>query len=156
MAGIEFKIEGLDEVLRKLKVLPERFANRGMRRALRKGANVVRDAARANAKAIDDPETRERIWKNIVVQGGGRRREKLAGGPMMRVGVLGGARLKSDADVSGLSGGNTTHWRLVEFGTSKVAARPFMRPALQNNLTRATEAVVSAAVAELDKEVAKL
>lgn len=156
MADVEFKIEGLDEVVRKLRALPDKFAVRGMRRALRKGANVVRNAARNNAKRIDDPETRERIWKNISVQGGGRRREKQAGGPMMRVGVRGGARPLKKGTETGLPGGNTTHWRFVEFGTSKAAARAFMRPALANNVDAATNAIVAAAKVELDKELAKL
>ena len=39
-------------------------------RAARKGMNVVRDAARQNAKAIDDPETSEKIWRNISVSAG--------------------------------------------------------------------------------------
>lgn len=154
MADVEFKIEGLDPVIKKLRALPERFAKRGMRRALRKGANVVRDAARDNAKQIDDPETRERIWKNISVQGGGSRREKQAGGPMMRVGVRGGARHHDEQ--SDLPGGNTTHWRWIEFGSANNPAQPFMRPALANNVDAATNAVVAAANVGLDKELAKL
>lgn len=154
MADIEFRLEGLDEVVRKLRILPERFAKRGMRRALRKGANIVRDAARNNAKRIDDPETREKIWKNITVQSGGSRRERQAGGPMMRVGVRGGARPHSEE--TGLSGGNTTHWRMIEFGTSRMPAQPFMRPAMESNVMRATDAILAAASQELDKEVGKL
>lgn len=156
MADFEFKIEGLDPVIRKLRALPERFAVRGMRRALRKGANIVRNAARNNAKRIDDPESRERIWKNISVQGGGSRREKQAGGPMMRVGVRGGARPLKRGTETGLPGGDTTHWRWVEFGSVNNQARPFMRPALANNIDAATNAVVAAANVELDKELAKL
>lgn len=30
--------------------------------------NIARDAARANAKALDDPITKEKIWKNIVTK----------------------------------------------------------------------------------------
>src|SRR5690606_36689707 len=135
---VEFKIEGQDEVVRKHRAMPDKFTVRGIRRALRKGAKAVRKAARNNAKRIDDPETRERIWKNISVQGGGRRREKQAGGPMMRVGVRGGARPLKKGTETGLPGGNTTHWRFVEFGTSKAAVRTFMRPALANNVDAAT------------------
>lgn len=150
----DFRIEGLDEVVRKLNALPEKFAKRGMRRALRKGANIVRNAARNNAKRIDDPQTREQIAKNIAVAGGGSRREKQAGGPMMRVGVRGGA--KPTSGDNGTPGGNTTHWRFQEFGTSEMQARPFMRPALANNVAAATNAVVEAAKVELDKELQKL
>lgn len=156
MNGFTFKIEGVEELQKKLRELPDRFAVRGMRRALRKGANVVRNAARNNAKQIDDPETRERIWKNISVQGGGSRREKKEGGPMMRVGVRGGARPLKRGTETGLPGGGTTHWRWVEFGSVNNQARPFMRPALANNIDAATNAVVAAANVELDKELAKL
>ena len=153
---LDVDVQGLAEIERKLKLLPERVGNNAMRRALRKGANVIRDAARANAKRIDDPETREMIWKNIAVAGGGRRREKQAGGPMMRVGVRGGARpLKKGTD-TGLPGGNTTHWRFVEFGTSQARAQPFMRPAAASSAGAAYQAFAAAAPAELDKELRKL
>lgn len=39
------KVHGLDAVVRKLKQLPIRIGNNATRRALRKGANVIRDAA---------------------------------------------------------------------------------------------------------------
>ena len=67
---VEVKIEGLEEVQRKLRLLPERLGRNAMRRALRKGANIVRDAARKNAQKIDDLKTREQIYKNIAVYAG--------------------------------------------------------------------------------------
>ena len=157
----DFRIEGLDEVVRKLNALPEKFAKRGMRRALRKGANIVRNAARNNAKRIDDPQTREQIWKNITVAGGGSKREREAGGPIMRIGIRGGARNMQKygefkGKGSGNPGGDTFYWRFLEFGTSEMQARPFMRPALANNVAAATNAVVEAAKVELDKELQKL
>ena len=155
MNEVTFKINGLDGIEKKLKELPDKFAYRGMRRALRRGANVIRDHARSNAKRLDDPATREQISKNIAVAGGGRKREKQAGGPMMRVGVMGGARFNSSAD--GLPGGNTTgYWRLLEFGTSKMRAQPFMRNAIVSGAEPAIGAVASAAQVELDKELRKL
>lgn len=153
---LDVDVKGLAEIERKLKLLPERVGRNAARRALRKGANVIRDAARRNAKAIDDPETREQIWKNIAVSGGGRRRERQAGGVMMRVGVRGGARpLKKGTD-TGLPGGNTTHWRFVEFGTSQARAQPFMRPAAASSAGAAYQAFAAAAPAEIDKELRKL
>lgn len=152
----DVRIEGAEKILRKLKLLPQRIGNNAMRRALRKGANVVRDAAKNNAKRIDDPETRDQIWKNIAVASGGRRREKQAGGPMMRVGVRGGAKpLPKDTD-TGLPGGNTTHWRFVEFGTSDTKAQPFLRPAAAESASAAIGAIVTDMTKQLDKEIAKL
>lgn len=147
-------IEGLDEIVRKLRLLPDRIGRNAGRRALRKGANIIRDAARANAKQIDDPETREQIAKNIAVASGGAKREKRVGGVMLRVGVKGGARLtKGD---NGAPGGNTTYWRMIEFGTSQARAQPFMRPAMNSSASAASSAIISALNTEFDKEISKL
>lgn len=153
---ISVNVTGLAEIERKLKLLPERVGKNAMRRALRKGANVIRDAARSNAKRIDDPETREQIWKNIAVAGGGRGREKQAGGVMMRVGVRGGARpLKKGTD-TGLPGGNSTHWRFIELGTSEARAQPFLTPAGVEKAQAAYDAIAADAIKQVDKELAKL
>ena len=153
---ISVNVTGLAEIERKLKLLPQRIGQNAMRRALRKGANVIRDAARANAKRIDDPETREQIWKNIAVAGGGRARERQAGGVMMRVGVRGGARpLKKGTD-TGLPGGNTTHWRFVELGTSQARAQPFLTPAGVEKAQAAYDAIATDAIKQVDREIAKL
>jgi len=155
MTDVIVDFKGLDQISKKLKLLPDRFAARGMRRALRKGANVIRNAARNNAKRFDDPLTKEAIYKNVAVMGGSSRREKAAGGPIMRVGMRGGARFNPTA--GNLPGGNTTgYWRFLEFGTADQAAQPFLRPALTSSASAALAAIVEAADGELDKEVARL
>lgn len=148
-------IEGLDEIVRKLKSLPEKIGQNATRRALRKGANVILQAARNNAKRIDDPETREQIWKNLAVASGGRKRERQAGGVIMRVGVRGGARFNPEGDA--LPGGNTTgHWRFVELGTSQMRAQPFLTPAGAEQAGAAVAAVVADLNKQIDKEIARL
>ena len=70
MAAVELNIEGLDELNKKLKQLSNpKKAKQIARKAGRQAMNLVRDAARSNAKAIDDPETREKIHKNINTLG---------------------------------------------------------------------------------------
>lgn len=150
----KIKLEGLDQVLRNMRSLSGKAIKGAARRALRKGANIVRDAARSNARRIDDPETRENIAKNISVQGGGSRRERRIGGVMMRVGVKGGARRKSGAD--SLPGGDTSHFHFVELGTSNAPAQPFMRPALSQNIQSATDAITRDLAVQVAKEMAKL
>lgn len=157
MADVDVNIEGLDEVLRKMRLLgnPRRTRNAATR-AARKAMNVVRDAARQNAKAIDEPETVEKIWKNIKVGAGKTRDKSLV---IMRVGVDGGAAMNARSDLQALaakSGGNTTYWRFLEYGTSKIPAVPFMRPALANNVQKVTDTFSQSFSAELDKEIAKL
>ena len=75
---------------------------------------------------------------------------------MVRVGVRGGARPLKKGTQTGLPGGNTTHWRFLEFGTSEAAANPFMRSAMAQGAGGAMTAIASAMDKEFDKELAKL
>lgn len=152
MADVDVKIEGLDEVLRKMKLLgdPRRTRNAATR-AARKAMNVVRDAARQNAKAIDDPETSEKIFKNIKVSAG---RMKDKSQVLMRVGVDGGASF-SNPTPKPTSGGDTRHFRWVEFGSAHQPATPFLRPALSQNIENVTSRFVTSFNDEIDKELAK-
>ena len=69
--AVELKVQGMDQIKRKLDQLSSpKKAKQIARKAGRQSMNIVRDAARSNAKAIDDPETREMIHKNIAVQAG--------------------------------------------------------------------------------------
>ena len=105
MADIaESRIHGLDGVVEKMRSLAPRLQRNGLRKAARKAMNIVRDAAREKARAVDDPETPEKIWKNIITQESAKegRRE---GGVVMKVGVRGGAsRNQHSKDASGKPG----------------------------------------------------
>lgn len=135
----EFKIEGMDELMSKLDALKDRKAvNRRARSAARKAMKIVELSAKMGAAYIDDPETREDIQKNIAIRAGKSNDLNMI---RMRVGVIGGAaqNAKSNKDkLNALPGGMTTHWRYIEFGTSKMPATPFMRPALSQNIETVT------------------
>lgn len=150
--AVELNIQGMDQLKRKLEQLSNpKKAKQIARKAGRQAMNLVRDAARTNAKAIDDPETREMIHKNIVTQGGKSRNSNEI---VIRVGVRGGAAMNQHSNraaLSGLSGGNTTYWRMPEFGNSHQAATPFMRPALSQNINLATAKFVQVFDAEITK-----
>ena len=153
MAGVEVKITGLDDVVSKLQKLanPRRTKSLALK-ASRQAMNIVRDAARNNAKAIDDPETSEKIFKNIKVSAGKTRNPNEI---VMRVGVDGGASF-SNPNPKPTSGGDTRYWRFLEMGTSQIPATPFMRPALANNIQQVTNKFAEVFDAELDKELANL
>lgn len=149
---VSFKITGLDAALKKMREFPPKIQKKGVRASARKAMNIVRDAARAGARKIDDPATAEIIAKNIVTRESPKQSRRV-GGIVMRVGVMGGASSNQfSKDASGNPGGDTRHWRFVEFGTEGVAARPFMRPALESNIGAVTDRFV----AELNKEIDKL
>src|SRR5690606_13073092 len=154
--SVEFNIEGLDEVQEKLKRLGNpRLMKNAARRSMRRAMAIVRDAARNNAKGIDDPQTAEKIWKNIAIAAGKTRNPNEV---IMRVGVDGGASSNSHSksivmkerrkkgepkqvlleNTVALPGGATRHWRWLEFGSVHNPPTPFMRPALQNNIQAVT------------------
>ena len=151
--SVEFNIEGLEEVQEKLKRLGNpRLMKNSARRSMRKAMAIVRDAARANAKVLDDPETAEKIWKNIAIAAGKTRNPNEV---IMRVGVRGGASF-SNPNPPKTSGGDTRHFRWVEFGSANNPPTPFMRPALQNNIQAVTNSFAENFNREIDKELAKL
>ena len=149
--SVDFKLEGFDEVKSKLDRLsnPKKvttFARKAARRAM----NIVRDAARTNAKAIDDPESAEKIWKNIAVSAGKSRNSNEI---IMRVGVRGGASFSNKVPPK-LSGGDTRHWRFIEFPTLGSMGVPFMRTAFNSNIQNVTNKFADVFNTELDKELA--
>lgn len=164
MAGVEVEITGLDDVVNRLQRLANPRKTKSIaRKASRQAMNIVRDAARNNAKAIDDPETSEKIFKEIVVQGGKTRDRNSI---VIRVGIRGGAKIPYTNNAqnrrSGRVGktyqtdGRVFYWRFLEFGTSRQPATPFMRPALATNIQQVTNKFAEVFDAELDKELANL
>ena len=151
--SVEFNIEGLDEVQEKLKRLGNpRLMKNAARRSMRKAMAIVRDSARNAAKGIDDPQTSEKIWKNIAIAAGKTRNPNEV---VMRVGVRGGASF-SNPNPPNTSGGDTRHWRFIEFPSVNNPGTPFMRPALQNNIQAVTNSFAENFNKEIDKELAKL
>lgn len=157
--NVQFSINGIEELLAKIKSVKEDVRYKSGRFALRKAANLVRDAARANARLIDDPLTPFEIPRNIAVRWSGKS-FKQSGDLKFRVGILGGARKYANTKsnvrkgrageqyqtggsiIGNQPGGDTYYWRFLEFGTSKMPARPFFQRALSENVNQATDEFV--------------
>lgn len=167
----ELHAENLPEVMATFKVIPEAIRKKGIQFGLRKGANLVRDAAKANAKRLDDPATAEDIAANIAVRTSSSYYRR-TGDVMFRVGVRGGAatyandrwnRAKRRAGKTyrtdgskGNPGGDTWYWRFLEFGTRISPAKPFLRPALENNIQPAIDETAKHTSRWLDRNIPKL
>jgi HK97 gp10 family phage protein len=142
------RIHGLDAALAKLKNLRDpKKVKASCRAAGTKAMRIARDAARTGARRFDDPETPSNIAKNIVTNYSAKqsRGEQV----VVRVGVRGGAKpAKGNED--------TGHWRFIEFGSShNDPAKPFMRPALADNVQKITDAFVAALEPAIDKQITK-
>lgn len=138
---ITFTLTGAEVVERRLRQLPPKLQGKALRSAARSAMKIVQASARASAKQFDDPDTPAQIWRLIVIQAG-RMKEP---GVLMRVGVAGGARSRKDKNYP-------WYWRLIELGSEQQRARPFMRPALENN----AEAVASKFTSDLNAQIDKL
>jgi len=147
---VEFSITGLDSLLGKLESVSYDVRRKGGRAALRKAAQVVMQKARDGAERIDDKETGRSIADNIALRWNGKL-FKQTGDLGFRVGVLHGAVLKDGGDLSPNS--PTPHWRLIEFGTEKMAAAPFMRPALANSISEVTNTFVTEYEKAIDRAI---
>lgn len=152
--SFQFKLTGLDSLLGKLDAVSKDMKYKGGRFALRKAANIVAAAAKANAGQIDDPATAEEIAKNVAVRWSGRT-FKTTGSLMFRVGIMGGASFADKKPRTGLAGGDTRHWRFIEFGTSKARAKPFMRRAMTENIGAATDEFIRQYERSLDRAIKK-
>ena len=142
---------GIDELSKKLEGLSYDMQKKGGRFALRKAAQVIRDQARSNARQVDDSDTGRSIAQNITEKWGSRF-NKQTGDLMFRVGVNQGAVLaKKGETVDKSSGAKTPHWRLLEFGTEKMAPRPFMIPAMQQAAQAATDKFISTMGPAIDR-----
>ncbi len=138
---IQFSITGLDSLLGKIDNIKQETRRKTGRAALRKAALLVRDAAKANAGRVNDPKTEPNIAENIAARFSNKY-HKRTGNLMWRIGVMGGAGGGKKGSLDGLPGKDTRHWRFKEFGTEKMAADPFMRPALESNIGEATDTFV--------------
>lgn len=148
--GVEFSILGLEGLLGKLSEVSVDVRRKGGRAALRKAAQVVVQKAKAGAERIDDKATGRSISDNIALRWNGRL-FKRSGDLGFRIGVLHGAVLKDGGDLT--SNAPTPHWRLIEFGTEKMPAAPFMRPALADSISEVTNTFVTEYEKAIDRAI---
>ncbi|WP_421015939.1 HK97-gp10 family putative phage morphogenesis protein [Klebsiella michiganensis] len=162
--GVEVNLTGLDSLLGKLDAVSQVTRDKTGRAALRKAANIIRDRARNNAARVDDPSTKEAIYKNIVVVFSSKTFRR-TGDPTFRIGVMGGARQYANTKTNvrkgragksyktagdkGNPGGDTWYWRFPEFGTEHMAAKPMLRPAVNGVDTD----VINVFAVELEKAI---
>lgn len=147
---VQFSLIGLDSLLGKLATVNEDVKRKGGRSALRKAAQVIAAKAKEGAERIDDKGTGRSISDNIALRWNGRL-FRASGDLGFRIGVLHGAVLQNGGDLSPNS--PTPHWRLIEFGTEKMAAVPFMRPALADNISDVTNTFVSEYEKAVDRAI---
>lgn len=147
------KLEGVEALIKKSRGLSHSVRVRLARSAVTAGARVIAKQAKQNAMRLDDPETGRSIANNVAV----RYRRKLSeqsGNPTASVGVLyPKARIpKGNPD----DGRETPHWHLLELGTEKMRAQPFLKPAALQAAQQVPQAIATSLARGIDREIKKL
>ncbi len=152
------RIEGLAELDRALRELPERLARNGLHASVYAGAKVIRDEAKVRApKAAASlgpnhppPGTLKRsvIMKRIRELSG-------AGRQTFFVLVRHGKKYRKQGKKQNLSQ-DAWYWRFLEFGSRKMSARPFLRPALEAKRAEAAQAIKTRLAERIELEAKTL
>lgn len=148
--GVTWKISGLDDLQKKFEELPRKVARQGLNKALNAGGEVIQDAIVAAA-----PEAtgfmKQHFGRRIKLRSGDLAGSVFVGPegkidypPRQLMRVFKGLSKKA-MNVLLKSGGRiavASVVRFMEFGTSRMAKKPFMTQAAQNSSSSAVEAVV--------------
>lgn len=159
--GIQFSINGLDELLAKFAGVSEEMSGSAANLAARDAAQYVAKQAWKRAMYLDDRESAEKIARNIYrppnkFPGVRKKSKKFLPSDAVgyRVGVLGGAGgNRPTEDFADLPGGDTRHWRFLEFGSENNKATPFLRPALAESAQKVVAIFVKSYDERLEKAV---
>lgn len=136
---LTLNVQELAALTDRLRDIEAKIAKKALRTAARKGMAIVRDQVKANAPEDTSDEADNIKTKAFIALQTSYRRGVLS----VRVGVRGGAKQNPDTPY---------YWRMVEFGTKHISAKPFMTPALENN----AEAVIDRIADELRRELDKV
>jgi HK97 gp10 family phage protein len=144
-------ITGLADLEKRLLDFPDRIARNILAGAIRAGAVVIQKEAKFyNSKSIAlEAHYLGKGTKKVLIQPG----ELNKKGIKVRL----APRKSRDFPITYwvYVSKKYWYWKFLEFGTSKMYARPFMRPGFDNKKAEATEAIRAYLAARIDKETEK-
>lgn len=133
---------GFKELADAMRELPERVAKNALRSAVNAGASVIKAEARAKAP-VDSGKLKKALYQKQIREQSGPYRQ------VFFVGVRSGPKRKKDGTKDYSL--DAWYWRFIEFGTVKMAAKPFLRPAFEARKEQAVQAIAD----KLDERIQK-
>lgn len=144
MPDVSLNVLGLAEHQADLQRLSSSVADKVVRDAVMAGARLARDKTRQSA-----PVRSGKLKKNIVVTR--LRRQDSSGAAVAGVSVKRPATKKQRSGQSTKPESAPYYWLFLEFGTSQMNAKPFLRPAWDNHLPQIEQAVRSKLAQAIDQ-----
>lgn len=145
---VGFNVSGLEEINRLLTALPDKAAKRALDAGLRAGGNIIRKEAISRAPVLKGKPriVMYRGKKRIIVPGFLKKSISVNSEGIQKNGVLFKVKVLKKAFYA--------HW--LEWGTSKMPAQPFMRPALEVKSAEAIDKMRKITGRAIEREAARL
>lgn len=159
---VEVRIHGLRQIREAMQALPARMDRKLLNRGLMAGARLIRDEARRRVPVLKEPNARRRAGTlKRAIRAGVVRPERYAATTWVRVRPLKARQIalfvKRTGKLKGADNPNDPYyWRFVEFGTSKMPARPFLRPAFESQKLAAVHQAIAELRPLVEREIEKL
>jgi HK97 gp10 family phage protein len=158
MSGNEWatvNVTGLKELQEALKQLPVNIGKNVLRGATRAGAAVIRVEAKNKAPVYTGPMAKGHPPPGTLKRSVYQKQIRELSSAVQQTFYVGVRIGKDRKDNKGRSL-DAYYWRFVEFGTAKMPARPFMRPAFEAKKMEALYAIKNYMAERIPREVEKL
>lgn len=153
----DVKVDGLKELRDRLRQLPDKVGKNCLRVSAYAGAKIVRDEARTKAPvytgSVSEGHPPPGTLKRAIIM----KQIPEASGPLKQtfyVTVRKGKKYRKQGKSGNLSQ-DAYYWTFVEFGTARMTARPFLRPAFEAVKMRAVEAIKARLAERIEQEASK-
>lgn len=133
----DLKIEGFESVIKTFNRLPDKLQKKALRPALRAGAKIIQKAAKEKSPTLSGKNKKFIKIKSL-------KRSRLEIGVEIQTGT------REELDIPRNEFGY--YPMTLEYGSQHVKKQPFMKPALEQNRVKATNAIAK----ELGKQIKKL
>lgn len=153
--GMVVRLEGVDDLKRALAEAGPHIRKKAVRGALREAGKVIQQAAKAAAPILRVPTPYRKagtVQRNIAVRASKFARRVGDEGVYINVRPLRGtARVARYGKAGAKNPNDPFYWRFLEFGTKKMAARPFLKPAAESKGEAAISKFMQSVVPQIEK-----
>lgn len=153
MVSFEYHMLGLANISKQILKLPKDIRDKVVRGGVTDAMKIMQAAVQERAERLRHTSAKASHGTHIYASDGvpnvllNTGIDRNTGNVHARVGIRGGARYRNGDREKGLP----TYWRYVEFGTSKSRAKPFMRPAMNENAKQVLAAAVNGMASRFER-----